>query len=117
RNQHFADLHLAGLHGAFDFGRLEQRRIGMNRDLQLSASRIGDVFGEKREIFAVRIVRRIDRQQVPFRLDQYRSDHYDRTCTGNNDDQPNKTHDYPPSATTTPKKPTATIPSRYQEIP
>src|SRR5262245_53097166 len=73
----------------------------MNRDLQLSTSRIGDVLGEKHEIFGVRIVRRIGSRQVPFRLGRCRSDRNDPACTGSDDERPNKPHDYPPSVAAT----------------
>ena len=68
RDQHFADLRLAGLHRALDIRRLEQRSRRMNRDLQFVAGCGGDVLGEQREIFAVRIVGRIGRRQIPFGL-------------------------------------------------
>ena len=63
RDQDFAHLGLAGRDRALDLGRLEQRRAGMDGDLQLAAGRVRDVLGEGREVFAVRIVGRIGRRE------------------------------------------------------
>ena len=63
RHQDFAHLRLAGLHRALDVRRLEQRRRRVNGDVQFAAGRGRNVLGEQNEVFAVRIIGRIGRNE------------------------------------------------------
>ena len=66
--QHLADLRLAALHRALDLGRLEQRGVGVHRDLQLAAGRLVDVVGELDQVLGVEVGRRVGGRQVPLGL-------------------------------------------------
>ena len=66
--QDFAGLCLPALHGALDFGRLEQRRIGMHGDLEFAAAGLVHVIGELHQVFTVEIGGRVGRGKVPLGL-------------------------------------------------
>jgi hypothetical protein len=63
--QDLADLRLPALHGALDFGRLEQRRIGVHRDLQLAARGLVHVVGKLGQVDRVEVGGRVGGGQVP----------------------------------------------------
>jgi hypothetical protein len=66
--QHFTDLRLAALHRALDLVGLEERGIGMHRDLELAAAGLVDVGRELRERFGVEIAGGVGSGQVPLGL-------------------------------------------------
>ena len=53
--QDLADLRLPALHRALDLGRLEQRGVGVHRDLELAAGGLVDVGGELLEVLGVEV--------------------------------------------------------------
>jgi hypothetical protein len=67
-HQHFAHLCLPGRHGALDIRRLEQRGIGVNRDLDLAPGGSLNLLAELDEVLCKIIVGRIGGGQVPLGL-------------------------------------------------
>ena len=66
--QDFANLCLTPLNRTLDFGRFEQRGIGMNRDFQLAARGFFNIVGKLHQVFGVEVVGRVGRRQVPLDL-------------------------------------------------
>jgi hypothetical protein len=56
------------LHRALDLGRLEQRGVGVHRDLELAAAALVHVAGELGDVLGVEVARRVGGGQVPLGL-------------------------------------------------
>ena len=67
-DQDLADLRLLGLHRALDLVGLEQRRVGVDRDLDLAARRLVDVGDELHDVLGMEVGRWIGGRHVPFCL-------------------------------------------------
>ncbi len=66
--QNVAGLRLPALHGALDLGRLEQRGVVVDLQLQLAARRRVHVLGELRQVLGVHVAGRVGGGHVPLGL-------------------------------------------------